>query len=169
MTRGHPASPVHWLQARSGARKINIVPYSSLFQVNTKHIHDLQPPEVTFCPPTSALWGASASSVIPLALLTLCGCDVVFPRCAQSTDPPGVSMLINTTQQTCCNTNMQCTFQSAVCNSTKLFYQNKKQQEVKAIWQKAPHGGPILRLGVTPGGRNLYHWIPVVWVPIGVP
>ena len=43
------------------------------------------------------------------------------------------------------------------------------QQEVKVIWQKAPHGGPILRLGVTPGGRNLYHWIPRVGVPISVP
>jgi len=32
------------------------------------------------------------------------------------------------------------------------------QQEVKVIWQKAPHGGPIPRLGVTPGGRKLYHW-----------
>ena len=43
------------------------------------------------------------------------------------------------------------------------------QQEVKVIWQKAPHGGPIPRLGVTPGGRNLYHWIPGVGVPISVP
>ena len=25
------------------------------------------------------------------------------------------------------------------------------KQEVKVIWQKAPHGGPIPRLGVTPG------------------
>ena len=25
------------------------------------------------------------------------------------------------------------------------------EQEVKVIWQKAPHGGPIPRLGVTPG------------------
>jgi len=25
------------------------------------------------------------------------------------------------------------------------------QQEVKVIWQKAPHGGPIPQLGVTPG------------------
>jgi len=32
------------------------------------------------------------------------------------------------------------------------------EQEVKVIWQKAPHGGPIPRLGVTPGGRKLYHW-----------
>jgi len=39
-----------------------------------------------------------------------------------------------------------------------------KQQEVKVIWQK-----PIPRLGVTPGGRNLYHWIPGVGVPISVP
>jgi len=31
------------------------------------------------------------------------------------------------------------------------------KQEVKVIWQKAPHGGPIPRLGVTPGGRKLYH------------
>ena len=30
---------------------------------------------------------------------------------------------------------------------TSLLY----QQEVKVIWQKAPHGGPIPRLGVTPG------------------
>jgi len=32
------------------------------------------------------------------------------------------------------------------------------KQEVKVIWQKAPHGGLIPRLGVTPGGRKLYHW-----------
>ena len=38
----------------------------------------------------------------------------------------------------------------------------KQKQEVKVIWQKVPHGGPIPRLGVTPGGRNLYHWIPGV-------
>ena len=43
------------------------------------------------------------------------------------------------------------------------------KQEVKVIWQKAPHGGPIPRLGVIPGGRNLYHWIPGVGVPISVP
>jgi len=41
--------------------------------------------------------------------------------------------------------------------------------EVKVIWQKAPHGRPIPRLGVTPGGRKLYHWIPGVGFPIGVP
>ena len=43
------------------------------------------------------------------------------------------------------------------------------QQEVKVIWQKAPHGGPIHWLGVTPGGRKLYHWIPGVGFPISVP
>ena len=43
------------------------------------------------------------------------------------------------------------------------------KQEVKVIWQKAPHGGPIPRLGVTPGGRKLYHWIPGVRFPISVP
>ena len=31
------------------------------------------------------------------------------------------------------------------------------KQEIKVIRQKAPHGGPIPRLGVTPGGPNLYH------------
>jgi len=36
--------------------------------------------------------------------------------------------------------------------------QTVDEQEVKVIWQKAPHGGPIPRLGVTPGGRKLYHW-----------
>ena len=41
-----------------------------------------------------------------------------------------------------------------------------QEQEVKVIWQKAPHGGPIPRLGVTPGGRKLYHWIPGVGFPI---
>ena len=44
-----------------------------------------------------------------------------------------------------------------------------EQQEVKVIWQKATHGGPIPRLGVTPVGRNLYHWIPGVGFPISVP
>jgi len=44
-----------------------------------------------------------------------------------------------------------------------------EQQEVKVIWQKAPHGGPIPRLWVTPGGRKLYHWIPGVGFPISVP
>jgi len=43
------------------------------------------------------------------------------------------------------------------------------KQEVKVIWQKAPHGGPIPRLGVTPGGQKLYHWIPDVGFPISVP
>ena len=43
------------------------------------------------------------------------------------------------------------------------------KQEVKIIWQKAPHGGPIPRLGVTAGGRKLYHWIPGVGFPISVP
>ena len=43
------------------------------------------------------------------------------------------------------------------------------QQEVKVIWQKAPYGGPIPRLGVTPGGRKLYRWIPGVGFPISVP
>jgi len=43
------------------------------------------------------------------------------------------------------------------------------EQEVKVIWQKAPHGGPIPRLGVTPGGRKMYHWIPGVGFPISVP
>ena len=45
----------------------------------------------------------------------------------------------------------------------------QSKQEVKVIWQKAPHGGPIPRLGVTPGGRKLYHWIPGVGFPISVP
>jgi len=48
-------------------------------------------------------------------------------------------------------------------------WQRKREQEVKVIWQKAPHGGPIPRLGVTPGGRKLYHWIPGVEFPISVP
>jgi len=43
------------------------------------------------------------------------------------------------------------------------------KHKVKVIWQKAPHGGPIPRLGVTPGGRKLYHWIPGVGIPISVP
>jgi len=43
------------------------------------------------------------------------------------------------------------------------------RQEVKVIWQKAPHGGLIPQLWVTPGGRNLYHWIPGVGFPISVP
>jgi len=50
-------------------------------------------------------------------------------------------------------------------NSVSLY----QKQKVKVIWQKAPHGGPIPRLWVTPGGRNLYHWIPWVGVPISVP
>jgi len=41
---------------------------------------------------------------------------------------------------------------------TLVHFENKWQLEVKVIWQKAPHGGPIPRLGVTPGGRKLYHW-----------
>jgi len=57
-----------------------------------------------------------------------------------------------------------------------LLYLNRKaycrqidKQEVKVIWQKAPHRGPIPRLGVTAGGRKLYHWIPGVGFPISVP
>jgi len=43
-------------------------------------------------------------------------------------------------------------------NKRYVQFYNNLQQEVKVIWQKAPHGGPIPRLGVTPGGRKLYHW-----------
>jgi len=43
------------------------------------------------------------------------------------------------------------------------------KQEVKVIWQEAPHGGTIPRLWVTSGGRKLYHWIPGVGFPISVP
>ena len=46
---------------------------------------------------------------------------------------------------------------------------DNSKQEVKVIWQKAHHGGPIPRLRVTPGGRKLYHWIPGVGFPISVP
>ena len=54
--------------------------------------------------------------------------------------------------------------------ATELVMSHKQlEQEVKVIWQKAPHGGPIPRLGVTPGGRKLYHWIPGVGFPISVP
>jgi len=34
---------------------------------------------------------------------------------------------------------------------------------------KSASRGPIPRLGVIPGGRNLYHRIPGVGVPISVP
>ena len=49
--------------------------------------------------------------------------------------------------------------------SRKADQQLRVKQEVKVIWQKAP----IPRLGVTPGGRKLYHWIPGVVFPISVP
>jgi len=45
-----------------------------------------------------------------------------------------------------------------VCLRQLSFLATEDKQEVKVIWQKAPHGGPIPRLGVTPGGRKLYHW-----------
>ena len=67
----------------------------------------------------------------------------------------------------------------ALCRAEKkdiiiiIYYYAKNaancKQEVKVIWQKAPHEGPIPRLGVTPGGRKLYHWIPGVGFPISVP
>ena len=56
-----------------------------------------------------------------------------------------------------------------VCLRQLSFLATEDKQEVKVIWQKAPHGGPIPRLGVTPGGRKLYHWIPGVGFPISVP
>ena len=52
---------------------------------------------------------------------------------------------------------------------TAYWVHSLSQQEVKVIWQKAPHGGPIPRLGVTPGGGKLYHWISGVRFPISVP
>ena len=52
---------------------------------------------------------------------------------------------------------------------SRSYHFSDSKQEVKVIWQKAPHGGPIPRLGVTPGGRKLYHWIPGVGFPISVP
>ena len=51
---------------------------------------------------------------------------------------------------------------------TRLDDFDTNQLEVKLIWQKAPHGGPIPQLGVTPGGQKLYHWIPGIEFPISV-
>ena len=66
---------------------------------------------------------------------------------------------------------------SNCCELVNLCHLNRRvpvvwytcQLEVKVIWQKAPHGGPIPRLGVTPGGRKLCHWIPGVGFSISVP
>ena len=41
--------------------------------------------------------------------------------------------------------------------TTTVLIDTQVKQEVKVIPQKAPHSGPIPRLGVTPGGRKLYH------------
>ena len=40
--------------------------------------------------------------------------------------------------------------QTSECKAQALLA-NYLKQEVKVIWQKAPHGGPIARLGVTQG------------------
>ena len=65
------------------------------------------------------------------------------------------------------NRRQQSTEQNQILRTGKL---TNNKQEVKVIGQKAPHGGPIIpRLGVTPGGRNLYHWIPGIGFPISVP
>jgi len=53
--------------------------------------------------------------------------------------------------------------------SVRTYPSKNNKKEVKVIWQKASHGGPIPRLGVTPGGRKLYHWIPGVGFPISIP
>jgi len=59
-------------------------------------------------------------------------------------------------------------FNQRRCDRTRKNW-SVSEQEVKVIWQKAPHRGPIHRLGVTPRGRKLYHWIPGVGFPISVP
>ena len=64
-----------------------------------------------------------------------------------------------------CYKDTQMTAYTTLHKGYRLFW----KQEVKVIWQKAPHGGPIPRLGVAPGGRKLYHWIPGVGFPISVP
>jgi len=56
-----------------------------------------------------------------------------------------------------------------MCHFTYSLLLRYLEQEVEVIWQKAPHRGPIPRLGVTPGGRKLFHWIPGVGFPISVP
>ena len=40
---------------------------------------------------------------------------------------------------------------SQMAHIQMAFCKQVNKQEVKVIWQKAPHGGPIARLGVTPG------------------
>jgi len=60
---------------------------------------------------------------------------------------------------------------NAICWSNVTIYPfpYPRAFDASVIWQKAPHGGPIPRLGVTPWGRKLYHWIPGVGFPISVP
>ena len=68
------------------------------------------------------------------------------------------------------NVSPKTTEQHLIVRSDKsVAYVTNNKQEVKVIWQKALHGGPIPWLGVTPVGRKLYHWIPGVGFAISVP
>ena len=50
----------------------------------------------------------------------------------------------------------------------KIYY-TVSQTRGQSNLTKSASRGPIPRLGVTPGGRKLYHWIPGVGFPISVP
>jgi len=76
---------------------------------------------------------------------------------AVTRDPPNIEQQHNVVQ-----------IAKNVTHNIQMFNSCQSKQEVKVIWQKAPHGGPIPRSGVTPGGRKLYHWIPGVGFPISV-
>ena len=61
-----------------------------------------------------------------------------------------ISVHLLTIQTTLAKGNLHCLGKPA-CGTWTIFC----IQEVKVIWQKAPHGGPIPRLGVTPGGSKV--------------
>jgi len=50
----------------------------------------------------------------------------------------------------------------------KTFLIHTFTQHVRHVNKRMVNKG-IHQLGVTPGGRKLYHWIPEVWFPISVP
>ena len=63
-------------------------------------------------------------------------------------------------------------WQAVVSTSTDEFWQTAPahyQTRGQSNLTKSASRGPIPRLGVIPGGRKLYHWIPGVGFPISVP
>ena len=110
----------------------------------------------TQLPPPSGTHSTHRSTILLLLFLFYCIIIIIITR-------PPEDRIAHCTASVCPSVRLSVSFSTYNSNSTVIIIIITRGQS------NLTKSGPIPRLGVTPGGRKLYHWIPGVGFPISVP